>query len=139
MNLREQMQSIYDKHGRLEPALVVQEASDAGHPLHNRFEWDDSVAAHKYRLDQAHELITSIKITFRKAEDTEDRSVRAFHAVRDGQGFAYEPVEKVVHNPVIREVVLADMEREWRQLYQRYQTFTEFATMVQKDLEKAAV
>lgn len=138
MNLREQMQSIYDKHGRLEPAIVVEEARDVSHPLHSRFEWDDSVAAHRYRLDQAHELITSIKITFRKAEDTQERSVRAFHAVRDGKGFAYEPVEKVVNNPVIREVVLADMEREWRQLYQRYSTFSEFITMVQRDLEKVA-
>lgn len=138
MNLREQMQSIYDKHGRLEPAIVVQEASDKGHPLHNRFEWDDSVAAHKYRLEQAHELITSIRITFRKAEDAEDRSVRAFHAVRDGKGFAYEPAEKVIQNPVMREVVLADMEREWRQLHQRYKTFAEFAAMVHRDLEKVA-
>lgn len=139
MNLRDQMQSIYDKHGRLEPAIVVEEARDASHPLHNRFEWDDSVAAHKYRLEQAHELITSIKITFRKAEDTQERSVRAFHAVRDGKGFAYEPVEKVVHNPVIREVVLADMEREWRQLYQRYKTFSEFTAMVRETLEEVPV
>lgn len=139
MNLREQMQSIYDKHGRLEPAIVVEEARDVSHPLHSRFEWDDSVAAHRYRLDQAHELITSIKITFRKAEDTQERSVRAFHAVRDGKGFAYEPVEKVVNNPVIREVVLADMEREWRQLYQRYKTFSEFTAMVRETLEEVPV
>lgn len=134
--LRDHMQAIYDKHGRLEPRLVVDEARDSGHPLHSRFEWDDCVAAEKYRLDQAHDLITSIKIVFRgQSEPERQRTVRAFHAVRDAKGFAYEPTEKVVRDPVVREMVLGDMQREWKQLYERYKTFSEFAEMVQRDLE----
>ncbi len=47
--------------GKLTPASVVSDASDPASPLHSCFEWDDSVAAHKYRLEQARVLIRSVK------------------------------------------------------------------------------
>lgn len=51
-----------EANGRLEPATVVQAAHHPDHPLHDHFEWDDSVAAHQWRLVQARNLITSIRV-----------------------------------------------------------------------------
>jgi len=48
--------------GKLTPDLVVQDAEDADSPLHELFEWDDGVAGHKYRLDQARQVITSVRV-----------------------------------------------------------------------------
>ncbi len=36
MNLRDHFQAIYDQHGQLTPALVVQVARPKDHPLHDR-------------------------------------------------------------------------------------------------------
>lgn len=41
--------------------LVVEKARDPKSPAHKYFEWRDSVAAHRYRLGQAGELIRSVK------------------------------------------------------------------------------
>jgi len=139
MSLRDELQRIYDQHGQLTPALVVTEARDEGHPLHARFEWDDGVAAEKYRQVQAQELIRSVKVVYREATEKEAaRTVRGFHAVRRETGHVYEPVEKVAEDQFTRSLVLRDMEREWRALHRRYAHFKEFVDMVRSDLGEQA-
>lgn len=139
MSLRDQLQAIYEERGKLTPALVVDEARDVMHPLHFRFEWDDAVAGEKYRQNQAHELIRSVKVVYKPATETDpEKSVRAFHAVRGESGYAYEPVESVLRDDFTRRLVLNDMQREWQQLHRRYADFEEFAAMVRADLGESA-
>lgn len=137
MNLRDQLQAIYDNRGQLTPALVVDEARAEGHPLHSRFEWDDAVAGEAYRRQQAHELIRSVKIVYTHDEKG-DRTVRAFHAVRTEEGHVYEPAEKVAADPFLSRLLMADMEREWKQLRRRYEEFEEFWHMVRADQPEMA-
>lgn len=138
-DLRGQLQDVYDQHGKLTPELVLDVARDPAHPLHSRFEWDDVVAAEAYRREQAHEMIQSVKIAYREADDSSPGlSIRAFHAVRREDGYVYEPVEKVVKDPFTQRLVLADMEREWKSLYQRYREFGEFLEMVRRDVSGEA-
>lgn len=136
--LRDALQDIYNRHGRLTAELVVKEATAETHPLHSRFTWDDEEAGEQWRHHQAAELIRSVKIAYREATDTEQaRNVRAYHAVRGPAGYAYQPAETVAADPVMRALVLADMEREWKALHRRYQHFAEFLTMVRADLDEA--
>ena len=53
---------ILAKEGRLEADAVVRDAEDEDSPLHEVFEWDDKVAAHAYRVEQARSLIRTITI-----------------------------------------------------------------------------
>lgn len=48
--------------GLLTPAAVVKDARNKSSPLHKLFEWNDSVAAHKYRLIQARKLIVTVQV-----------------------------------------------------------------------------
>lgn len=138
MSLREQLQEIYDAHNVLTPSLVVNTARDPEHPLHSRFEWDDAVAGERWRQAQAHELIRSVRVVYKKAEGKESaQSVRAFHAVQSPNGFVYEPVEKVTADPLLAQMVLRDMEREWKQLKDRYGHFRQFYDMVRDDVDEA--
>lgn len=136
-SLRDQLQAVYDQRGALTPNVLVDEARDPNHPLHARFEWDDSVAGERWRKHQAHELIQSVRITYR-APSGEKRDVRAFHAVRGEKGHAYEPVEKVVRDDIMTKIVMQDMQREWKALKRRYEQFEEFSKMVIEDLRAAA-
>ena len=51
-----------EREGRLSPSQVVNEARNIHSPLHEVFVWDDTVAAEKYRIVQARQLIRSFKI-----------------------------------------------------------------------------
>ena len=138
MDLRSELQTIYDKHKQLTPALVVEVARDEKHPLHSRFQWNDAVAGEAWRRQQAHELIRSVRVVYREADEANsEKSVRAFHAVRKEDGHVYEPVDKVVADDFTRHLVLQDMEREWKAMHRRYQDFEEFTAMVRHDLDAA--
>lgn len=137
MSLRDQLQVIYDDHGKLTPTIVVDTARDEGHPLHSRFEWNDAIAGELHRRDQAQELIRSVRVVHTR-EDKPDLSVRAFHAVRDGDGYAYRSTDDVLSDPLLSKLVLADMEREWKQLRGRYDSFAEFRSLVLSDMAETA-
>jgi hypothetical protein len=68
---RDAFEALRDMHGqRLDPRHVVDAARPSESPLHGRFEWRDDVAAERYRLQQAGQLIVRARvvITPRKQE-----------------------------------------------------------------------
>lgn len=137
--IREQLQTIYEEHGQLTPALVVEAARPKSSPLHSKvFDVAPAAAAERYYLDRARALIRSVKVTYRDQDTDRPVTVRAFHAVAGPQGHVYEPLDHVADDPLLRALVLRNMEREWRQLHARYGAFTEFLALVRQDLEGTA-
>lgn len=54
--------------GKLRPEDILNEASSKDSPLHPVFEWDDSRAARKYRIQQARRFLKAIVVVY---EDNE--------------------------------------------------------------------
>ena len=138
-SLRDELQAIYDEHGRLTPGLLVKVARPKNHPLHDRvFDQTQKNAAQCWYQYRAHELITSVKITYRSSDGKAAKTLRGFLALRsedpENGGYTYEPAERVAHDPFQRALVLRDMEREWQQLRSRYEVFAEFVDMVRQDI-----
>lgn len=88
----EELDRIYRERGRLEPMDVVDESWAADAPLHCCFEWNDAVAAEKYRENQASGIIRAI-ITIGD-EPKKDSCVRAFVHVEN----TYRPMTAVVNS-----------------------------------------
>jgi len=47
-------------NGKITPTDIVEDAKNKESPLHDYFEWDNSEASRKYRLDQAREMLESV-------------------------------------------------------------------------------
>lgn len=135
-SLRDQLQAIRDERGSLTPALVVEVAADPNHPLHNRFEWDDSRAAHQWRLEQAGQLL---RVTFRP-DLSKPTDLRAFVAVKgeDSPTSDYVPVGEAMTDPFTQKLVLAQFKREWKAFQRRYEHLAEFATTILRDVHERA-
>lgn len=58
----EALQELRNKHDGIEPVEVVKMAKRKTSPLHEYFEWDNTVAGAKWRVDQARRLIKAIVI-----------------------------------------------------------------------------
>lgn len=129
--VRDELQRLYDEHGTLTPALVVQAATNPTHPLHDRFEWDDTEAARRWRLEQSAQLIRSVKIKF-VTRSGEPADLRAFTAVRRDDAIAseYVPTEDVVTDPLVLKITIRAMERDWRLFQRRYENLQEFAAFI---------
>ena len=67
-----ELEKLIVEHKTISAELVVGVASDAAHPLHRYFEWDDSLAASKYRLAQATSMIMATKFVVILAQKGND-------------------------------------------------------------------
>lgn len=87
------------------PEAVVDAARDQTSPLHDQFEWDDSVAGEAYRLQQARALIKRVTVSVTRADQT---VVRAPVFVRNPSGEAgYRLTQSVaVSAPDRRQVMI---------------------------------
>jgi hypothetical protein len=128
---------IRQRHGgELTPQIVLDEARGTDHPLHQRFTWDDAEAAERYRREQAHQLIRSVKISYIKRDGNID-NVRAFQAIRGPSGYVYEPSEEVVRNDIASRILKQEMLRDWLQMRKRWESFDEFWVMIRQDADTA--
>lgn len=154
-DIRAILQDMYERHGRLTPAIIVDESRAEDAPLHKRFEWDDTVAAEQYRFLQAARIIRSVRIK-RVGNDTdasegsdgreengvaEPEGVRAFLPVRvrdrdDVGSWTYEPTRKALADPTSRCILLNEMRRDWRAFQSKYQALSEYATLIEEEAHR---
>lgn len=130
------LEGIRDESGDLTPRLVVDAARPTDSPLHSHFEWDDTLAAEKWRLDQAGQLL---RVTF-KPDPTQPTHLRAFVAIKgeDSPQSSYVPTETAMQDDFMRTLVLRSMNREWKSFKKRYEHMAEFAALIQGDTQEEA-
>jgi hypothetical protein len=75
----EEIRDLENKKGQITPVAVLDAARDESSSLHAFFQWDDSVAAEKYRIDQARTLIVRVQIMI----TVEHTTIKAPTYVRD--------------------------------------------------------
>lgn len=140
-DLREWLEDVHARTGAVDPEVLVREAEPTASLHHDRFEWDDGVAGHAHRLEQARSMIRQVRVVYAPATKRRGpRSVRAWHSVPsvDGGHRVYMPTSEIAADPVLAAIVLRDMERDWKQLRQRYGHMVEFIDMVREALEDTA-
>lgn len=98
-----------DPDGLVQPEAVIEAAEDESSPLHPYFEWDDSEAAHQYRLVQARKLIVRVGVTRveQPPEYVNVRTKRADGTTRRG----YVPTERAVVDPDLFAQICEDARR----------------------------
>lgn len=74
-----EIRKLESRSGKLDPRRVVEAARSPDSPLHAYFTWDDSAAAHRWRLSQAETLIRRCRTEI----TVEDVSVKVPVYVRD--------------------------------------------------------
>jgi hypothetical protein len=91
--VRDALAKLEEDGGTLTPQSVVEAAKSPRHPLHACFEWDDSVAAHTWRIEQARGLIRSVKlvITVDRVEFSTVHYVRDPRVPSEDQGYVGIP------------------------------------------------
>jgi hypothetical protein len=111
--IAEALRELETAEGKLDPEQVVAfAASNPDSPLHGWFTWDDSEAARRYRLNQARDLIRTVKITI----TVRDHKLSAPAYVRDpdesGQSGVYRSIHHVKSDEeMARDVMIEEMKR----------------------------
>lgn len=80
-----ELERINTIFGKLTPELIVDTAREKNNPLHPLFDWDDSVAAEKWRLQQARTVLNNIEITV--ISNGETREIPAYEVTTKTEGY----------------------------------------------------
>lgn len=103
------------------PSQIVDRARDEGSELHKCFEWRDDVAAEKYRLTQAREVVCHLVIKETAREDKPP--IRFFYAPEASSG--YSPTMRIVRNQDVYQELLASALRDLEAFRRKYHSLTE--------------
>jgi hypothetical protein len=96
---------IQERDGVCTPAAFVEEAQDETSPLHDLFEWDDTVEAQKWREHKARTIIGRVRIVVNGTRTPAHVAVTITQGERTRSG--YVPVEVAMSRDDLREQVFA--------------------------------
>lgn len=132
--------------GSIAPEAVVDASRPKSAPLHKEFEWDDSVAAEQYRVNQARYIVRSIEVKRVGLPAVQSRAYEATVVKEASKPQAkprsvYQTTEDILRDPVSRAELLTSFVRDIQALRRRYAALSELAlvwTAVDKALDGLA-
>lgn len=127
--IQEELKAIRDRNAerKLKVAEVVEFAKDPTTALHGQFNWDDSQAAHAYRLWQAREVVQRYWVTIEKNGKQIDAPIWVSIDEDRKQGGGYREFEEVRADPVQYQLCLNTALRElepWRKRFESIQALS---------------
>jgi len=112
--------------GILKPEVVVEEARPKSSPIHSRFTWDDSKAAHEHRLWQARQLI---RVVVEVIEGVKGRHEVFVSLSSDRKESGYRVMTEVLSKSELRRQMLSDALNELVLFQEKYQRLKELAAV----------
>jgi hypothetical protein len=129
----EEIQRITVQNGGcIKPHNIVAHAQAVTSPIHRCFEWNNKLAAEKYRIEQAKYMLRSI-VVVQQVPDDEPLLVRAFVSIKKNDEPVYTSIHRAVNDPEQWEFVLASAYEElkaWRQKYKDLQQFANIFDLI---------
>ena len=119
-----ELRRIYADKGKLDPSDIVDASRPETAPLHPCFEWDDAVAAEKYREVQAGNLVRSITVVA-ESPSAGPVEVRAFVSVCE----TYRPFVEVVDSEAQMAELLQRALEELRTFERKYACLSELSSV----------
>lgn len=120
---------LRERYGVCPPSMFVEAASPDDSPLHDLFEWDDTIAGPKWRLQQAREIIRSVKVILHEQEKAAPMFVHVRLSTPEGTSDGYVETARAMSDAKMRQSVLADARRQLKGIRARYALFSELASV----------
>lgn len=100
-------------------------------PTHNLFEWNDEIAAERYRLQQATIVINAIEIEIENTSETKQSQVAFVNIVKKAphRSGSFVPINIALSDQDMRSVVLANAMNELESFRRKYQNLNELASV----------
>lgn len=127
--IRELKRIAKRNNGVLQAEDVVKEAEQKHNVLHNLFDWNDSIAANKWRLEQAR-LLIRVCVTYLGGD--KNKPYKVFVSLSEdrtrGEG-GYRELESVMSNKSYRQILLQDALNEMELFREKFYKLKELANV----------
>lgn len=112
---------------RLNAQELVDESRPEDAPLHNEFEWDDSIAAEKYREGQGMAIIRHLVV--RIEANRQEYPTRVYFKVQK-EAPTYEPITMILKDKDKTAMLLEQAKRELMAFKAKYAGLKELAVVI---------
>jgi len=121
---------LVEKLGRgLEPADLLEHARPADSPLHHLFQWDDKIAAEKYRIIQANYLFRSVMVVHPQIAQ-EVHMLTHLHMHNEPP--AYYTLDQIRRDPLKYEQMVLQCVKELKAVLSKYRAVLGVAPIMAK-------
>lgn len=162
----EHIEELEAIHGKVTPKILLDDSRPTEAVLHPLYEWDDQIAAEKYRLSQSGDIVRNLviirpieitpeprQITIARVEQEptpeqeptseketipkqEVAPVRAFVSVRESDENAYKSVSKVVTDEDLYVQAVGDILKAIAELKTKYANLASFKEALKEALSE---
>ncbi len=128
----ERIETVFN--GQITATQLLNDAKSKTSPIHDYFDWDDTSAAHEYRLEQARRLIRAIDVIV--ISNGEEVDTKAFHhiSVTDDKE-SYVSYNQIFSNKNYYDQVIENALKEADSWQNRYASYKELS-LIFKSIEQ---
>lgn len=117
-----------DNNNKLSPEAVIRSAKDKESPFHNQFTWDNKSAAHKWRIQEANEIIQAVVIQSPDGVEKPVYKVKVTMAPTTVKAYTEAPIND-------EEFVKEQVKNTLVSIWQRHKGISEYA-LIWKAVER---
>ena len=117
----ETCEQIESRDGEVTRESLVNEARDKKSPIHDLFEWNDGIAAEKWRQHQAGVVLSALKVEIINNKK-EPSTIKAFMSVKENpQKASYMNINVIQNSPDYMKIVLRNALYELATFKKKYE------------------
>ena len=118
----EHIEELDLQYGEVTPKILVDDARPEGALMHPLYEWNDSVAAEKYRCNQAKKILSELITVHVSQEESElEKPVRAFVSVKPrNETASFRPIVAALSDDETKKQVIANAKLELESYERKY-------------------
>ena len=126
----ELMEKLERSKNGLTPSSLLEASRKKGALLHDDFDWDDTVAAEKWRLTQAQRIILNVRIVIQQTDSESVEKERGFISVPGGKS-AYVSLQSAFSNEEWKKHLLEQAKYDMETFIAKYRRLGELAPVIQ--------
>lgn len=132
----ERIEELDRIHGEVTSQILLDDSRPEDAVLHPCYEWDDSVAAEKYRLHQSKKIIGNlvvVSVSEENIDSEEPPHINAFVTVNErNEKASYRPTTIALSDENMKEQILKNATAELRMFKAKYDGLVDFATLIKE-------
>ena len=129
------LEEMEKEYGEVTPQLLLEDSRPEGTLMHCCFEWNDGIAAEKYRLEQSRHIIADLRVVqIEEDSDKEPVPVRAFISTSPGRTAMgiHHHINVVKANAEMTKTVTDNAREELEILYAKYNNLCDFLDVMEE-------
>ena len=130
----EHIEELDKEFGEVTPKILVDDARPEGALMHPLFEWDDAIAAEKWRYRQAGKIMSEL-VTVKVSQDTPelDEPVRAFVTVKQrNESASFRPIVTAMSQEETKQQVISNARFELEMYERKYRGIVDIVPILEE-------